>query len=103
MFVGKLRSSVLCCHASQLGHGPRFGVVVAELERLAAEGLTATAIYKRKRGIWPRSSIMKKHIQIKKTGSANNNYRGRADRLRQGDLDFADAEMELHPKQSVAE
>ena len=76
---------------------------IAELERLAAEGLAATAIYKLKRGIWPRSSIMKKLIQIKKTGTAQNKYRGRAEKLRQGDLDFADAEMELHPRRSVAE
>ena len=85
-----------CCVAWSLAD-------IAELDRLAAQGLAATAIYKRKRGIWPRLSIMKKFIQFKKTGSAKNNYRGRGDKLRQGHLDFADAEMELHPQQSVAD
>ena len=87
-----------------MGRGVAWSLAdIAELERLAAEGLAVTAIYKLKRGIWTRSSIQKKLIQIKKTGSAKNNYRGRAEKMRQGDLDFADAEMELHPRHSVAE
>ena len=43
---------------------------IGELERLASDGLGATAIHKRKRGVWSRSSIQKKLVQLKRTESA---------------------------------
>ena len=42
---------------------------IGDLERLASDGLGATAIHKRKRGVWSRS-IQKKLVQLKRTESA---------------------------------
>ena len=43
---------------------------IGKLERLASDGLGATAIHKRRRGVWSRSSIQKKLVQLKRTESA---------------------------------
>ena len=44
-----------------------------------------------------------KLLQIKKTGFAKMNYRGRDCGQCQGDLDIDDTEMESYPKESIIE